>query len=188
MRRTFNSIPMIGFAAWSGTGKTTLLRALLPRLRRHGLRVGVVKHAHHDFDIDIPGKDSYELRRAGATHVLVGSRRRWALIVETDLQEDPSLAEMLAHLGGQALDLILIEGLKREAIPKIELHRPALGMPTLFPDDPHIVAVAADRPIATPPSVALLDLNDPDEVAAFILRYLGLADNVGRETVDMGIP
>lgn len=178
---------MIGMAAWSGTGKTTLLRALLPRLRQRGLRVGVVKHAHHDFDIDIPGKDSYELRRAGATHVLVGSRRRWALVVETDLQEDPSLADMLAHLSGEDLDLILIEGLKRESIPKIELHRPALGMPTLFPGDPHIVAVAADRPLQVPPSVALLDLNDPDQIAAFIVRYLALADIVGSDTVDMEI-
>jgi len=188
MRKTFNRVPMIGLAAWSGTGKTTLLRALLPRLRERGLRVGVVKHAHHDFDIDIPGKDSYELRRAGATHVLVGSRRRWALVVETDLQEDPSLADMLAHLSGEALDVILIEGLKREDIPKIELHRPALGMPTLFPDDPNIVAVAADRPIATPPSVALLDLNNPDQIVAFVLRHLGLAENVGSEVADMGMP
>jgi molybdopterin-guanine dinucleotide biosynthesis protein MobB len=188
MRKAFDRTPMIGFAAWSGTGKTTLLRALLPRLRRRGLRVGVVKHAHHDFDIDIPGKDSYELRRAGATHVLVGSRRRWALVVETDLKEDPSLAEMLAHLGGEALDLILIEGLKREAIPKIEVHRPALGMPTLFPDDPNIVAVATDRPIPTPPSVALLDLNHPDQIVAFILRHLGLANDVGSELADMGTP
>jgi molybdopterin-guanine dinucleotide biosynthesis protein MobB len=186
MRMTTNRTPMIGFAAWSGTGKTTLLRALLPRLRARGLRVGVVKHAHHEFDIDIPGKDSYELRRAGATHVLVGSRRRWALVVETDLQEDPSLADMLAHLGGEELDLILIEGLKREAIPKIEVHRNELGMPMLFPDDPHIVAVAADRPINTPPSIAVLDLNDPDQIAAFIVRYLGLEDNGGGNVVDMG--
>ncbi len=177
---------MIGFAAWSGTGKTTLLRALLPRLRARGLRVGVVKHAHHEFDIDIPGKDSYELRRAGATQVLVGSRRRWALVVETDLQEDPSLADMLAHLSGEELDLILIEGLKREAIPKIEVHRPSLGMATLFPDDPHIVAVAADRPLAAPPSIALLDLNDPDQIAAFIVRYLGLEDNDGTNVLDTG--
>src|SRR3990172_697023 len=112
---------MIGFAAWSGTGKTTLLKKLLPLLRKRGLRVGVVKHAHHDFDIDVPGKDSYELRKAGATHVLVGSRKRWALVVEAGLEEDPSLATLLSHLATDDIDLILVEGLKPERIPNIHL-------------------------------------------------------------------
>lgn len=163
---------MIGFAAWSGTGKTTLLKKLLPLLRKRGLRVGVVKHAHHDFDIDVPGKDSYELRKAGATHVLVGSRKRWALVVEAGLEEDPSLATLLSHLATDDIDLILVEGLKRERIPKIELHRPSLGKPLLCRSDANIVAVATDSPVSTPRPLPLLDLNNPQQIAEFILGTL----------------
>lgn len=166
--------PIVGFAAWSGTGKTTLLTRLLPLLRGRGLRIGVVKHAHHDFDIDVPGKDSYELRKAGASHVLVGSRRRWALVVETDLPQEPPLSEMLSHIAPDELDLILVEGLKREAIPKIELHRPSLGKPLLCRNDPHIVAVATDAPLALPRPLPLLDLNRPEQIAEFILSTLNL--------------
>jgi molybdopterin-guanine dinucleotide biosynthesis protein B len=169
-----NAVPIIGFAAWSGTGKTTLLVHLLPLLRDRGLRVGVVKHAHHDFDIDLPGKDSYELRRAGASHVLVGSRQRWALVVEADRPDEPPLAEMLAHITPGELDLILVEGLKREDLPKIELHRPALGRPLLCATDPRVVAVAADGPVTLPRRLPLLDLNDPAAIADFILDTLNL--------------
>jgi molybdopterin-guanine dinucleotide biosynthesis protein MobB len=171
------AVPILGFAAWSGTGKTTLLRALMPQFRQVGIRVGVVKHAHHEFDIDIPGKDSYELRRAGAAQVLVGSRKRWALVVETELEEDPSLADMLAHLSGDELDLILVEGLKREAIPKIELHRPSMGRPLICLQDPRILAVATDAPVVVPQSVVMLDLNDIDAIIDFILQFAGLRPN-----------
>ncbi len=167
--------PIVGFAAWSGTGKTTLLRRLLPLLKARGLRIGVIKHAHHDFEIDYPGKDSYELRKAGAAQMLVGSRQRWALIVENDPPPDaePALADLLARLQGDGLDLILVEGFKPEAIPKIEVYRPALGKPLLAPEDPAIVAIATDAPYATPALVPLLDLNDPPAIVDFLLaRFL----------------
>jgi len=162
-------IPVIGFAAYSGTGKTTLLRCLIPVLRAAGVRVGVVKHAHHDFDIDVPGKDSYELRKAGAGEVLVASGRRWALMVETEDRGDPDLGSLLARLDCASLDLVLVEGFKHEAIPKIELCRPSLGRPLLFPDDPHIIAVASDAPLARSIDLPMLDLNDATSVSDFLL-------------------
>ncbi|KPK46976.1 MAG: molybdopterin-guanine dinucleotide biosynthesis protein B [Thiotrichales bacterium SG8_50] len=173
MRAISSSVPLIGFAAVSGTGKTTLLRALLPLLNARGLRVGVIKHAHHTFDIDVPGKDSYELRRAGATQTLVGSRHRWALVTETPGSEEPRLAELLLHLSPDSLDLVLVEGFKAEAFPKIELHRPALGHPLMCRTDPSIIALATDAPVQDAPSLPLLDLNDPASVVAFIVSITG---------------
>ena len=167
------AIPLLGFAAYSGTGKTTLLRRLLPLLKARGLRVGVVKHAHHSFDTDIPGKDSYELRKAGAAQMLVASRRRWALVTETASAREPRLEDALRHLDQASLDLILVEGFKAESFPKIELHRPGLGHPLLCHDDRSIIAVATDAPLAIDPGVPQLDLNRPDEIAEFILRALG---------------
>jgi len=165
--------PLLGFAAWSGTGKTTLLEQLVPLLVARGLRVAVVKHAHHDFDIDVPGKDSYRMRKAGARQVMVASRRRWALVTEhDDGRAEPRLAELLPQLDHAQLDLILVEGFKHEAIPKIELHRPALGKPLLYPDDPQVIAVATDAPLASAPPLPLLNLNTPEEVADFVLDYL----------------
>lgn len=165
---------VLGIAAWSGSGKTTLLKALLPLLRERGLAVAVVKHAHHDFDIDLPGKDSYELRKAGASTVLVGSRKRWALVVETDLPEEPELPDLLQHLPTAGIDLVLVEGLKREGLPKIEVHRASLGRPLLFPEDRHIIAVASDAAIPLPTALTLLDLNAPGQIAEFIVRRFGL--------------
>ena len=159
---------VLGFAAWSGTGKTTLLTRLIPVLRDHGLRVGVVKHAHHTFDVDQPGKDSYELRHAGASRVLVGSRVRWALMVERDAEDEPELAELLANMPSADLDLVLVEGFKHERFAKIELHRPSLGRPLLHPGDDSIIAVASDVALEPPPPVPQLDLNDIDALAAFI--------------------
>lgn len=162
-------VPVLGVAAYSGTGKTTLLRKILPQLQRRGLRVAVVKHAHHSFDTDIPGKDSYELRKAGATQMLVASRHRWALVTETGDAAEPRLEALLARLDHSRLDLILVEGFKAEAFPKIELHRPSLGQPLLYPLDPSIIAIATDAPLPEAPNIEVLDLNRPEDIVAFIL-------------------
>lgn len=165
--------PLLGFAAYSGTGKTELLTRLIPLLSARGLRVGMVKHAHHEFDIDRPGKDSHRLRKAGARVMLISSARRSALMRELAPDEpEPGLAELLARIDPGAVDLVLVEGFKRESLPKIELCRPALGHPYLYPEDPDIVALATDAP--PPPDLALphLDLNDPPAVADFILARL----------------
>jgi molybdopterin-guanine dinucleotide biosynthesis protein B len=165
-------VPVLGFAAYSGTGKTTLLKQLLPLLRREGLRIGMVKHTHHDFDIDTPGKDSYELRKAGASEMLVASGRRWALMVETEREGDPMLQEVIGRLDQANLDLILVEGFKHEALPKIELHRPSRGRPLLFPDDSDIIAIAHDATLSVETELPQLDINDPPAVAGYILGWL----------------
>jgi len=161
-------VPVLGFAAFSGTGKTTLLLKLLPLLRARGLRIGMIKHAHHSFDIDHVGKDSYALRKSGASQMLVGSRSRWALVVENEIEREPALDELLAELRQERLDLVLVEGFKHEPFPKIELHRPSLRRPLLFPSDPSIIAVASDGPLATEAGLPLLDLNDPSQIADFV--------------------
>ncbi len=160
--------PLLGFAAFSGTGKTTLLIQLIPHLKRQGLKVGLIKHAHHSFDVDQPGKDSHQLRQAGASPVMVVSSRRRAIVYEYPDQVEVRLADQLGFLDTSKLDLILVEGFKREPIPKIELHRPALGKPLLFPDDPNIIAVATDAPLPCP--LPLLDLNRPQQICDFILH------------------
>jgi len=172
-------IPVVGFAAYSGTGKTTLLVSLLRLFTAQGLRVGIVKHAHHTFEIDHPGKDSFELRRAGAGQVLVGSRRRWALMVEMPTPPQDALAFYLERLDRAALDLVLVEGFKPESIPKIELHRPSLGKPLLYPEDTDIIAVATDAPLAGVPPIPLLDLNAPAAVAEFIIDRFKPARQTG---------
>jgi molybdopterin-guanine dinucleotide biosynthesis protein B len=164
------SAPVLGFAAFSGTGKTTLLVKLLPVLRAHGLEVGLIKHAHHSFEVDVPGKDSFELRKAGANPVLVASRARWALMGENIGEEEPGLAQLLLRLDRTPLDLVLVEGFKHERFPKIELHRPALGHPLLYPDDSSIFAIATDQPLPEPPPIPALNLNVVDDIAAFILE------------------
>ena len=165
-------IPIMGFAAYSGAGKTTLLVKLLSLYTQRGLKVGIVKHSHHRFDIDYPGKDSYELRKAGAVQTLIGSRWRWALVAETQMKDDVSLDELLVHLDQNALDFILVEGFKHETLPKIELHRPSLGTPLLFPDDPTIIAVASDGPLPDATRLPLLDLNRPEQIAQFVINEL----------------
>lgn len=169
MNALLHNPPVLGVAAWSGTGKTTLLVKLLPILRAQGLRVGILKHAHHEFDIDHPGKDSYQLRKAGAAQMLVASSQRWALMVEEPLPGDVSLWEMLARLERDALDLILVEGFRHERFPKLELHRAPLGKPLLFPDDDTIIALASDSPVDT--ALPLFDLNDSAAIAAFIVDF-----------------
>ena len=165
--------PVLGFAAWSGTGKTTLLVRLLPTLRGRGLRVGMVKHAHHSFEVDQPGKDSYELRKAGASPMLVVSRRRWALMVDLEAEREPALRETLDRLDQSQLDVILVEGFKHEAFPKIELHRAAVGKDLLFPSDPDVIAVATDSPLAQPTRLPVLDLNDVEAIADFVVSFCG---------------
>jgi molybdopterin-guanine dinucleotide biosynthesis protein MobB len=164
-------VPLLGLAAFSGTGKTTLLRRLLPLLTARGLRVAVIKHAHHSFDLDKPGKDSYELRKAGACRMLVASRNRRALVEETPGDPEPRLAELLAGLRQDDLDLVLVEGFKHESFPKIELHRPGLGRPLLFPDDPSILAVATDGELPESTRLPVLPLNDARAIADFVVRY-----------------
>ncbi len=163
----------IGFAAYSGTGKTELLTQLIPLLTGEGLRVAVIKHAHHNFDVDQPGKDSHRMRMAGASEVLVSSSRRWALIHElAENEEEAQLPTLLDKIERDSVDLVLVEGFKHGTHPKIELHRPSLGHPYLYPEDPHIVALASDE--APPPGLELphLNLNDPAEIALFIQARL----------------
>jgi molybdopterin-guanine dinucleotide biosynthesis adapter protein len=160
---------IFGLAGWSGSGKTTLLTAVIPELAAQGVTVSTIKHAHHDFDIDQPGKDSWRHRQAGATQVMVASARRWALMQELRGMPEPSLDELIAHVS--PVDLLLVEGYKRHPHPKIEVHRPALGKPLLYPDDPWVVAIACDEPLAAP--LPLLPLGDAGAVAAFISDHLG---------------
>lgn len=164
-------VPVIGFAAYSGTGKTTLLKQLIPRLREQGLRPGVIKHAHHRVEFDVPGKDSYELRKAGAGQVLLASANRWALMAEEPGPQEPELPVLLQRMDLSELDLVLVEGFRHIPFPKIELHRPSLGKPLLCREDATILAIASDAALESPPSLPLLDLNDVDGVVAFILDY-----------------
>ncbi len=165
-------VPVLGIAAFSGTGKTTLLTKLLPILRGCGLRIGVIKHAHHSFEIDKPGKDSYELRKAGAGQMLIASRNRWALMVEADPPAEPRLQPLLQQLDQDTLDIILVEGFKHERFPKIELYRPSLGHPLLFPEDDTVIAVASDSALPIKTSLPVLDLNNPEQIARFILMHV----------------
>ena len=162
------SVPVIGFVAYSGTGKTTLLKKLILELKQRNIRVGAIKHAHHNFDIDTPGKDSYELRKAGADQMLVASAYRWALMVETPAQKEADLNELLQQLDTTKLDLILVEGFKHESYAKIECHRPSLGHDLLFPHDKSIIALASDEKLEQVPPIALLDLNNVKMIADFI--------------------
>lgn len=168
MKRIFN-IPLVGIAANSGTGKTTLLIKLLPILSARNIRTGIIKHAHHTFDIDYPGKDSYELRKAGAKQVLIGSSSRWALMVETE--KDNSLYDHIQHMDLENLDLILVEGFKPEDIPKIELVRPSLNKPLFYPEDSNIIAIAADDELSVKTELPVFDLNVPEQIAEFIINH-----------------
>jgi len=161
---------VFGFAGFSGTGKTTLIERLIPRLVDSGLRVSVIKHAHHAFDIDTPGKDSYRHREAGAREVLITSGQRWVLMHELRGDAEPDLATQLGRIS--PCDLVLVEGYKRADIPKLEIHRPSTGKPLLHPGDANIIAVAADGPVRT--SLPVLDLNDYDRIAAFVAARTGL--------------
>jgi len=160
-----------GFAGYSGSGKTTLIEQLIPRFVRQGLRVSLIKHAHHAFDVDQPGKDSYRHRHAGAREVLVTSSRRWVLMHELRGEPEPSFEAQLAHLS--PCDLLLVEGFKHAPIPKLEVWRSVTGEGLLHPGDPHIVAVASDQDVDT--RLPRLDLNDVEGIAGFIRNHLALA-------------
>jgi molybdopterin-guanine dinucleotide biosynthesis protein B len=166
------AIPLLGFAAASGTGKTTLLVQLIPLLKQRGLRVGLIKHSHHNFDIDHQGKDSFRLRAAGASPVLLVSPYRRAIITEFSEPKEPRLNDQLKLFDTSELDLILVEGFKAETMPKIELHRAALQQPLLYPHDPYIIAIATDTALASPDYLTQLDLNKPELIADFILTIL----------------
>jgi molybdopterin-guanine dinucleotide biosynthesis protein B len=160
-----------GFAGWSGSGKTTLVEALIPRFVTRGLRVSLIKHAHHTFDVDQPGKDSYRHRHAGASEVLVTSSRRWVMMHELRGEHEPSFDEQVKRLS--PCDLLLVEGFKYAPIAKLEVWRAQTGEGLLHPNDPHIVAVASDAKVQT--KLPLLDLNDHDGIAEFVLKHVGLA-------------
>ena len=159
-----------GFAGWSGSGKTTLIEKLIPRFVRLGLRVSLIKHAHHTFDVDHPGKDSYRHRHAGAGEILVTSSRRWVLMHELRGAPEPAFEEQVRRLS--PCDLLLVEGFKHAPIAKLEVWRAQTGEPLLHPNDPHIVAIATDARLET--SLPLLDLNDDAAIASFIVKKLEL--------------
>ena len=163
--------PILAIAAWSGTGKTTLLKALIPALCARGIRPGLIKHTHHNMDVDIPGKDSYELRKAGASQTLVASNNRWALMTETPSAEPLDLHYLVSRMDHSVLDLVLVEGFKHEAVPKIILFRNNAGhsLSELTLDN-HVIAVASDIQLAL--KVPLLNLNDTDSLVSFIETWL----------------
>lgn len=162
---------VFGFAGFSGSGKTTLIERLIPLFVREGLKLSVIKHAHHDFDFDTPGKDSYRHRAAGASEVMVSGGRRWVLMHELRGAPEPMLDQQLARLA--PCDLVLVEGYKHYPIPKIEVWRLGAGKPVLFPSDPHVIAVATDSPVET--ALPQFGLDETEDIAAFILAHLGLA-------------
>lgn len=163
-------IPLLAISAWSGTGKTTLLKKLIPALCARGLRPGLIKHSHHNMDIDTPGKDSYELRKAGAAQTMVASPQRWALMTETPDEAPLNLAYLVSRMDHSTLDLVLFEGFKHEAVPKILLFRSDAGhdLSELTLDE-HVIAVASD--VAVELEVPVLDLNDVDGIAQFIVAW-----------------
>ncbi len=170
-----DSIPVFGVVAPSGSGKTTLLRRLVAVLHGQGLRVGYLKHAHHTFDLDVSGKDSFEIRAAGASQTLLASRERWALQVENPSRGiDPDLHAMLSRFESERLDLILVEGFKHACYPKIEVYRAALGQAPLYPDDADIIAVATADPLPAPLHPVVLPLDDAQAIADFILSQLAI--------------
>lgn len=163
---------VLGVVGWSGSGKTTLLAALIPLLRARGLTVSTVKHAHHGFDMDRPGKDTYRHREAGAREVVVATAKRWALLHEVDGPE-PALPELLARMA--PVDLVLVEGFKTHEFPKLEVYRPALGKPPIWTEFADVAAVATDAPTDTPLADCprtVLPLNDPTAIAGWVTAFL----------------
>lgn len=171
------TLPLIGIcASGSNTGKTTLINKLIIELRARNIRVSVIKHAHHHFDIDHPGKDSYEIREAGAVQTLVASSKRWALITEMQRTPNPpeeaDLESLIKLINPEYADLILVEGFKNAGIPKIEVHRPALKLPLASENDSHFIAIASDSPLTTQTQLPVLDLNNIKQITDFILEVM----------------
>ena len=166
---------IIGLAGWSGSGKTTLLAKVIPRIVARGLKVSTVKHAHHSFDMDRPGKDSHSHRMAGATEVLVGSANRWAVVHELRGEAEPTLPALLRK--ASPVDLVLVEGYKGESHPKLEVYRAANGKPMLHPGDPAIVAIASDTPLSGV-RIPVLDLNDTEGITDILLRHAVPLDRI----------
>lgn len=159
---------IIGLAGWSGSGKTTLITKLVPCLLARGLTVSTLKHAHHGFDLDKPGKDSFMHRAAGATEVIISSAKRWAILHELRAEEEWDMAALVGKMS--PVDLVLVEGFKRDAFPKLEIHRIANGKPLIHPEDPHIVAVASDSALPQA-KVPVVDLNDIEAIADLLLKH-----------------
>ena len=170
---TAKNTKVLGFAGWSGSGKTTLLVDLIPALRKRNITLSTVKHAHHNFDVDQPGKDSYRHRESGATEVLISSGKRWALMHELREEKEPELKDLLPKMS--AVDLVLVEGFKRNSHPKIEIYRPSVDKPLLYREDPAIIAIATESPdceaLADCP-LPLIDLDDADAIVDFIVERL----------------
>ncbi len=166
------TIPILGIVAYSGTGKTTLLEKVIPILKQNGLRIGLIKHAHHRFDIDHPGKDSYRLRKAGCQQTLVASKARWALITESINQQEPKLEDLVTKFNQQQLDLILVEGFKHETMTKIALCRNLEISKTEYELDPNVIAIASDNWLNQHSNKDKLDLNKPSSIAEYILRLV----------------
>ncbi len=164
-------VPVLGFSAFSGTGKTTLLTQLIPLLIQRGLDVAVIKHAHHKFDIDVPGKDSYKMRQAGSQQTLVSSSRLMALMQTKD-DDEPQLTDLISRIDHTTIDMILVEGFKHESFPKIELHRPSEKKPFLYPDDDNIIAIASDETLSLSRDITALDINQIETIADFIVDYI----------------
>jgi molybdopterin-guanine dinucleotide biosynthesis protein B len=167
-RTYMNNMRIIGLAGWSGSGKTTLITKIVPCLRARGVTVSTLKHAHHGFDLDQPGKDSFFHREAGATEVMISSSKRWAILHELREDAEWDLPDLVAKMS--PVDLVLVEGYKRDPFPKLEIHRAATGKPLIHPEDRHVVAIAAD--VALPDvKVPLVDLNDIEAIADLLLKY-----------------
>lgn len=165
-----NAIPLVGFAAFSGVGKTTLIGKVIPLLLEQGMRVGAIKQTHHDLELDRPGKDSYELRRAGASPTLLAGPHRWFLAGEYPDGRSPELNDLAARFAPGEVDLLVVEGFRHQPFPKIEVHRPALGHPLLATTDPHVVAIASDAALDV--TLPVLPLNRPEAVADFIVTHI----------------
>ena len=167
---------LIGFAAYSGTGKTTLIQDVVMILKKSNYRVSVIKHAHHNFDIDQPGKDSYEIRKSGAENMLISSENRWALMHENMNNNELTLIDLINLLGKIKYDLILVEGFKAESFPKIELYRKEVSKDRglLSSSDKNVVAIATEQKTKLETSLPVLDINNPQNIADFIINFLNI--------------
>jgi molybdopterin-guanine dinucleotide biosynthesis protein MobB len=169
---THSSIPILGFAGWSGAGKTTLIKQLIPALIQKKIQLSIIKHAHHSFDVDYPGKDSYLFRKAGAHQTLLASHHRWVLMDEHLHDQEPDLFELIERLDKSLINLILVEGFRDVSFPKIEVYRPALGKALLCENDEHIFALLTDQPITLKRHIPILDLNDLNTTCQFIADWV----------------